>query len=101
MLDQGLTGLRMKCEVDIVETSRHHHGRCPSTDPICDHAVLVADAYLCLNQNMKNTCFEVSLQLTCIRFLTTLTARRGVFSPSDHGPAADAFCAGSDELTTT
>ena len=93
MLDQGLTGLRMNCEVDTVETSRHHHGRCPSTDPICDHAVLVADAYLCLNQNMKNTCFEVSLQLTCIRFLTTLTARRGVFSSSDHGPAADAFFA--------
>ena len=39
MLDQGLTGLRMNCEVDTVETSRHHHGRCPSTDPICDHAV--------------------------------------------------------------
>ena len=49
---------------------------------------------------MKNTCFEVSLQLTCIRCLTTLTLRQCVFSSSDHGPAAHAFCNGSDGHVT-
>ena len=38
MLDQGQTGLRVRSELDVVETSRRNHGRCPSTDPIFDHA---------------------------------------------------------------